>query len=210
MSVSAISGSTQFVPLQQNQSQSKTESLEDKLSSLVEAIESGDTDAVQSAYDSIVESLPEDASVGGDDPIGQFLSAVSDGLSSGDISSLQAASETFATFTPPSGMGGAGMGGSMPPPPPPVDSETSESLSSLISALEDSDTDAAQSSYDALVTALSANDSLNTSDSYENPLQTALTQVGEALESGDTELAQQYMETLMQQLPPGTLLSAEA
>ncbi|WP_430460295.1 hypothetical protein ACQUQU_13860 [Thalassolituus sp. LLYu03] len=211
MSVSAISGSSMMMPMPQNQQ--KPERLEDKLSSLVEAIDSGDTEAVQSAYDSIVESLPEGASVGGDDPIGQFLAAVSDGLSSNDISSLQAASETFATFTPPQGMGGApGMGGDMgpppPPPPPPVSSETSDSISSLFSALESSDTEAAQSSYDALLAALSDNQSYTPGDGYDNPLQDALTQVGEALESGDTDLAQSYLETLMQQLPPGSLLSA--
>lgn len=204
MSISAISSGSQYFSVSQNQSQKQTESLEDKLTTLTDAIESGDTDAIQSAYDSITESLPDGASVGGDDPIGQFLAAVSDGLSSGDISSIQSAAETFSGFTPPD------MGAMPPPPPPPVDSETSDSLSSLLTALESDDTEAAQSSYDSLIAALSSNDSLSVSDSYDNPLQTALSQVGDALESGDTGLAQQYLETLMQQLPPGSLLSAEA
>lgn len=123
------------------------------------------------------------------------------GLEVGDITSIQQAAETFASFEP-----GAGS----PPPPPPeaaLDQETGAKLMDLLASLDESSVDDAQDSFDALLSILSEND--NDQDE-NNPLKAALTKVGAALESGDMELAQENMAKALNGLETGSIIMDRA
>jgi len=192
MNISGISGnmSANFVSGASSASGGR---LEDQLQSLQDAIASGDIDAVQKTFDEISQKT----SGYGDDPIGQFLSSVEDALANGDLTALEEASETFASFEPPELQGGFAS-----PPPQPLGTEAGNAFSSLIEALNSSDEEAAESAYGTLIETLSQNDSDADTD---NPLKTALADVGTALSSGDLTAAQTNLNQVLSSLPNGVL-----
>ncbi|AJQ97024.1 hypothetical protein [Gynuella sunshinyii] len=183
--------------LLQQQTQPKSDqSLDSQLQILTKAINTGDLNRVQSTYENLKTSLPDNAS-NGDDPVGQFLAAVANGLESSDLSSLQNAADAF-TVTPPTTS-------SKPSASPLLSEDSGSELTNLLKALESNNTGDAQSSYDSLVNTLNENGS-----SESTSLADALSQVGDALQNGDTALASSRLQQTLQDLSPGSLIVAEA
>lgn len=207
MSISGISGSSFTAPLQSSQTSGTR--LEDRLQSLVSAVESGDLETSKESYNAVQEILPSGSS-DGEDPVSQFLAAVENGLESGDVDSLREAAETFSSATAPEQQANADQFSPPPPPPPLLDEESADNLTNLIGALETEDIDSAQRSLEDLVSALGTSTDTSATQTDSNSLQEALTQISEALEAGDAETAQTTLQEALKGLPNGTLLVVEA
>ncbi|WP_428240246.1 hypothetical protein [Gynuella sp.] len=196
ISPSQAPGSSLSHSLQQQTQPKSDQSLSGQLQTLTKAIDSGDLNRIQNTYENLKTSLP--ANTGNDnDPVGQFLAAVANGLESKDLSSLQNAADTF-TETPPTTS-------TKPAASPLLSEDSSSELTKLIKALESNNTESAQSSYGSLVTTLNENGS-----SESTSLANALSQVGDALQNGDTEQARSRLQQTLQDLSPGSLIVAEA
>lgn len=167
------------------------------MKSLQEALSSGDLEAAQTAYDSLMKALEEEESTasGSTDQRKQklldMLSQVGEALESGD---LAAAQETFSANAPK----GPPPGGN-PPPPPPSD-EMRDAMGSLAEALQSGSLEDAQDAYDAL-TSLLEQDSDDDANPMKDKLLSALEDVGSALQGGNLTTAQQLFSALT---PRGT------
>ncbi len=179
------------------------EGFSEKLTSLQDAIASNDLEQVQTAYDEIMANNPR--SEHGEDPVGQLLAATEEALASGDIDSLSEASATFSSMGPPEGQG---MGGMLPPPPPPAGSMSEDEIdafSTLIESLSNDDIEGAQSAFESLLPALTQQEEAQT-DGYTS-FSDALAKIEEALSSGDSDLAEQYLQDALLGIPNGSLIN---
>lgn len=180
------------------------EGFSEKLTALQDAISSNDLEQVQKAYDEIMADSPK--SEHGEDPVGQLLAATEEALASGDIDALSEASATFSSMGPPEGQG---VGGMPPPPPPPPAASMSEdeidAFSTLIESLPNDDIEGAQSAFESLLPALSQQEEAQT-DGYTS-FSDALAKIEEALSSGDSGLAEQYLQDALLGIPNGSLIN---
>lgn len=224
MSVSAIGSSTisQFQQTQRPQGPGKE--IREGLDQLRSAVESGNLDAAQEAYDSLSElqsarqSTASASTSTKEDPLSKLLTEVGSALESGDISQVQSA---FASFGPAQGGpaqggpgGGPGGAGGPPPGPPPggagPSDEVKSAIGELASSLGSGDLESAQSAYSSLADLLSSaaddddeeddtTSSTSTTSSASLPedrFKALLSDIGSALDSGNLASAQSLFSAL--------------
>lgn len=213
MGVSSIGASSTYaVNNQQRPQRRPDDAVSQGVNDLLKAVESGDKDSIQSAYDSLSKTVGSSssssssaASTDENNPLSTLLSAVGKALESGDVSGL---SQTLAAQGP------GGAGGPPPGGPPPgggpggggpggggPTEEVSKGLTSLSESLSSGDLESAQSAFSALTEALE--DDENAPDDFTSKL----TDLGSALSSGNLSSAQQLFSSL---LPRGSSVDIAA
>jgi len=200
MSISALNSSTSTVSALQTQTvTSEQRELRQSMRALEGALESGDLDSAQDAYDTLTSLLeskaPSDSS---DDRAASFadmLEEVGAALEAGDV---EAAQEAFVSGKPD------GPPPPPPPGPPPSDAtglnneEVQSAIGALADALQSGDADEAETAYSDLMTLLSNeetdaaadDDDSDTSSTQQNPFEAMLEDLGTALSTGNMEVAQ--------------------
>lgn len=203
MDVSSISASGSYaVSNRQRPPQRPDDAISQGVDGLLKAVQSGDKDSIQEAYDSLSKAVgttsSSSSSADENNPLAKLLSTVGQALESGDVSGL---AETVAAQGP-GGVGragGPGGAGGPPPGPPPSGAsgrggpteEVREGLTGLAESLSSGDLTSAQSAYSALAEALSQD--ANAPDDFTS----RLSKLGGALESGSMATAQQLFSSLM-------------
>lgn len=202
MDVSSIGASGSYaVSNRQRPPQRPDDAISQGVDGLLKAVQSGDKESIQTAYDSLSEAVgstsssSSSSSADENNPVSNLLTTVGQALESGDVSGL---AETVAAQGP-SGAGGPGGAGGPPPGPPPGGAsgrggpteEVREGLTGLSESLSSGDLTSAQSAYSALAEALSQD--ANAPDDFTSKL----ADIGGALESGSLASAQQLFKSLM-------------
>lgn len=174
------------------------------MKSLADALKSGDLDAAKEAYTALTKTLEEDQTSSSStqdsrkQKLTDMLSQVGDALNSGDISKAQEAFKSNAPPPPPSGAQGG---------PPPDDGGPSEDvmkgMASLADALKSGDLSSAKDAYASLTDLLSSDNSSTSETSSSDAatsgkakLQSALADIGKALQSGDLTSAQKLFSSM--------------
>lgn len=208
MSVSSISTSSSYAVSSQQRPQRPNDEISSGVDSLLKAVQSGDKDAIQSAYDSLSSTVSSKNSSSSsssssssttstsstsdsDNPVSKLLSTVSDALKSGDVSNLAATLQAQA----PQGAGGSGgpggAGGPPPGGPPPEGAEgpsdeVKSAIGDLAESLSSGDLSSAQSSYSALSDLLS---SAASSDSSSSSSTTSTSSTSSSSSSGSDKFS---------------------
>lgn len=166
----------------------------DGMKALQEALSSGDGDAANDAYDSLMSALEEETSTGTTDQRKQklmdILAKVGEALESGN---LESAKEAFAANAPKGPPPGAASGS---PPGPKPSEEVMNGMASLAEALQSGDEDSAKSAYEQLMKALSEGSTAE-SDPMKETFLSVLSDVGTALEGGNMSSAQDLFALLI-------------
>jgi trimeric autotransporter adhesin len=189
------------------------------LTNLFSAIQSGDTASAQKYMSQVQQLSPSNAD--SSSPLGQFLSTVSSALQNNDISTAQSALTTLesqaASSSATSGTSSSTSSGAL--------SSFTQDLVSLFSSISSGDLSGAQSAYDQLTSLLfgsstssssSSTSSTDTSTSSssstsgENSFAGLLKQIGSALSTGDISSAQSALDSFLQSLSSGSLVSTTA
>jgi ribosomal protein S20 len=191
------------------------------LKELFSAVESGDTEDAQTYLTQVQQLTPSNADA--NSPLGQLLSTLSTDLSNNDISSAQSALQTFQSQAPPplastdstsSTTSGSSSSDTL--------SELAQDVVSLFSAISSGDLSSAQSAYDDLTSLLlgssststdsssSSTSSTDSSSSSDSSFSSLLQNIGKALSSGDIDSAQNALNSFLQSLSSGSLISTSA
>ena len=171
----------------------------EKMESLLSAIESGDTEAVEE----LLAEMPMPEGGHGSDPMGTFLSEVTAAVESGDVEAMQSAADILAAAPAP-----GDRSGGMQAPEGALAAGGGADFSSLLDALSSGDVEAAESAFATLTESLAANETGE--EEGDNPLKLALAEVGELIEAGDTEAAASLMSDITGQMPHGGLVHMTA
>lgn len=193
---------------------SSLNSFDSALTNLMSAIKSGDSTAARK-YLAQVEKLSS-SNLSSNSPLGEFLSSVSTALSNNNMAGAKSALTTLETYAIPSGSNSAAS----------VSSDGSDSSTSgtsamaqdvvnLFSAINSGNSTDAQSAYDALTSLLNTNASSSSSStssasSGTDSFQKLLAQIGSALGSGNVKAAQSALDSFLQNLSSGSLVSTTA
>jgi hypothetical protein len=219
MSVSSI-GASSVQAYSPQQRQRPNDAISQGVDGLLKAVQSGDKDSIQSAYDSLSKAVGDKnssssstsstSSTDENNPLAKLLSTVGTALESGDVSGL---AETVAAQGP-GGAGGPPPGGPPPGGPPPggggggpggggggPPEEVRTGLTGLSESLSSGDLTSAQSAYSALAEALKQD-----ADAPED-FTSKLADIGSALSSGSLSSAQELFSSL---LPRGSSVDIAA
>ncbi|MCW2235746.1 hypothetical protein [Azospirillum canadense] len=216
MSISSVTSSS-VGGVAQQRPQGPGKEIREGVNQLKKAIESGDLESVQGAYDSLSklasskQSSSTSATSGtleSKDPLSKMLSAVGEALKTGDVSQVQQAFEANG----PKGRGGPGGpgGGGRPMGPPPdggqggPPDEVKSAMGSLAQSLQSGDLSAAQDSFSSLAQLLgtdsdssnSSTSSTSTASSPQDLFKTMLSSLSTALQSGDLSGAQKAFSSM--------------
>ncbi|WP_448192412.1 hypothetical protein [Azospirillum sp. sgz301742] len=184
------------------------------------AVQSGDLEAAQKAYDSLSalqskrqgnsSSSTSGTSTGKDDPLSKMLSQVGEALKTGDVTKVQ---EAFAQAGPPQGGGRGGPGGPPPGGRPPggqgPSDDVKQAFGQLAQSLGKGDLSAAQTAYQSLSEMLGGEDdgstSSSTSSSSKSTSSTSaadrfkelMGDLGSALQTGHLATAQSLFSSMV-------------
>jgi len=194
---------------------SSQNSFDTALANLFTAIQNGDTSSAQSYLAQVQKLEPSNAD--SSSPLGTFLSSVSSALSNDDISSAQTALTTLENTTP---TGSTLTVGQMAATSVEL-SDVATGVLQLFSAISSGNTSEAQSAYDSLTSIFgsdsssssSSTDTSSTSSSTSSSSEsftTLLADIGGALSTNDISSAQTAMDTYLQSLSAGSIVSTQA
>ncbi len=223
MSISSVTSSsvaTSVGGVAQQRPQGPGKEIREGVNQLKKAIESGDLESVQSAYDSLSKlasskqsssSSSTGSTSDSKDPLSKMLSAVGEALKTGDVSQVQQAFEANG----PKGRGGPGGpgGGGRPMGPPPdggqggPPDEVKSAMGSLAQSLQSGDLSAAQDSFSSLAQLLgtdsdsgnsgsTSTSSTSAANSPQDLFKTMLSSLSTALQSGDLSGAQKAFSSM--------------
>lgn len=221
MSVSDVTSSSVFQAqqFQQRRPPGPGKEVREGLDQLKTALQSGDLDAAQTAYESLSElqskrqgSGATGTSASKDDPLSKMLSQVGEALKTGDVTKVQ---EAFAQAGPP--QGGGGRAGGPPPGPPPggqgPSEEVKQAFGQLAQSLGSGDLSGAQTAYESLSELLGGEEeddtttsSTSTSTSSTSSTSTTsaadrfkelLGDLGSALQTGHLSTAQSLFSSMV-------------
>ncbi|AWJ83840.1 hypothetical protein TSH58p_10070 [Azospirillum sp. TSH58] len=206
MSISSVTSSAAS-GIAQQRAAGPGKDIRDGMHQLKDAVKSGDLDSIQSAYDSLSKLQSRSGSASdANSPLNKMLTAVGEALETGDVSQVQ---QAFAANGPKGaqGPGGPGGAGGPPPGPPPGGAggppdEMKDAMGSLSQALQSGDLSGAQESVSSLLSFLqenaddSATSSTSSSSSVADLFKTALQSMSGALQSGDLSGAQKAFSSL--------------
>lgn len=198
MSISGIDSPSSYAMRPPTAGTGPGQEVRDAMKALQSALDSGDQDTAQSAYDSLISALETKvSSTDGGDTRAQALidqlSGVGEALEAGD---LEAAQTAFASGVPQ---------GPPPPGPPPGEAaseEMTDAIGTLSEALQSGDLDSAQSAYSDLISLLESESADDEDDSTTGSLSASdrflamLQDVGSALGSGNVDTAQQIFSLM--------------
>lgn len=216
MSISSVTSSS-VGGVAQQRPQGPGKEIREGVNQLKKAIESGDLESVQGAYDSLSKlasskqssSSSTSGTSDSKDPLSKMLSAVGDALKTGDVSQVQ---QAFEANGPKGHRGGPGGGGRPMGPPPdggqggPPD-EVKSAMGSLAQSLQSGDLSAAQDSFSSLAQLLgpgsdpnssgsSGTSSTSAASSPQDLFKTMLSSLSTALQSGDLSGAQKAFSSM--------------
>jgi hypothetical protein len=207
MSVSSIGSTTSTFAAQR--SSGSGSDVRNGIKALSEAVKSGDMTAVKAAYDTL--SKLQESNPGAsdsDNPLTKLVTNVGKAIETGDVSQVQAAMEASRPSGAQGAQGGPPPGGGPqggPPPGEPPSDEMVQAVGELGSSLQAGDLDSAKSAYSSLLSLLGEDDedseddsssSASSSTSATDRLQSLLSDLGSALESGNLSSAQQAFSAL--------------
>ncbi|UKJ74124.1 hypothetical protein [Azospirillum brasilense] len=206
MSISSVTSSA-MSGIAQQRAAGPGKDIRDGMHQLKDAVKSGDLDSIQSAYDSLSKLQSQSGSASdANSPLNKMLTAVGDALQTGDVSQVQQAFEANGPKGA-KGQGGPGGAGGPPPGPPPGGADgppdaMKDAMGSLSQALQSGDLSAAQESVSSLLSFLqetsddNASSSSSSSSSVADLFKTALQSMSGALQSGDLSGAQKAFSSL--------------
>ena len=208
MSISSVTSSA-MSGIAQQRAAGPGKDIRDGMHQLKDAVKSGDLDSIQSAYDSLSKLQSQSGSASdANSPLNKMLTTVGDALQTGDISQVQQAFEANGPKGA-KGQGGPGGAGGPPPGPPPGGADgppdvMKDAMGSLSQALQSGDLSGAQESVSSLLSFLqetSDDDASSSSSSFASSsvadlFKTALQSMSGALQSGDLSEAQKAFSSL--------------
>ncbi|CAO3372386.1 hypothetical protein [Azospirillum argentinense] len=214
MSISSVTSSAASGIAQQRAAGPGKE-IREGLHQLKDAVKSGDLDSIQSAYESLSKLQSGSGSASdANSPLSKMLTAVGEALQTGDVSQVQqafAANGPKGAGGPgAAGLGGPGGAGGPPPGPPPGGAggppdAMKDAMGSLSQSLQSGDLSGAQDSVSSLLSFLqeasddgasSPSSASSTTASVADLFKTALQSMSSALQSGDLTGAQKAFSSL--------------
>ncbi len=197
---------------------SSTNAFATALANLFSSIQSGDTTNAEKYLSQVQQLTPSNAD--SSSPLGTFLSSVSSALDSNNISAAQTALTTlegqFTTATTDTSSNSSSTNNTV--------SAFAQDMVSLFSSISSGDLAGAQSAYDNLTSLLlgsssstsstsgatDTSSSTSSSSSTDSSFTSLLQKIGSALSSGDINSAQTALDSFLQSLASGSLVSTTA